>query len=47
MGLALHKYSNASIEQDNKAWVYIVIAASLAIIVVSGFAYWYLKKKQA
>lgn len=45
VGLALHKYSNADIETDNRAWVYIIIAASLGLIVISGLAYWYCKKR--
>lgn len=47
VGLALHKFSNASIEHDSKAWVYIVIVVSLAIIAVSGVVYWFINKRQA
>jgi Eukaryotic aspartyl protease len=45
IGIALHKDSKASVEEDSRTWVYIVIISSAALIVISVLVYCYCKKR--
>ena len=46
MGLALHKYSIASIEEDSRTWLIIIIVVSAALIVIGILAFIHLQKKR-
>ena len=46
VGLALHKYSIASIEEDSRTWLIVIIVVSAALIVLGILAFIHLQKKR-
>ena len=43
VGLALHKWTQASIEEDSKLWIYLLIIGCILIVILAGV---YFIKKQ-
>ena len=46
VGLALHKYSSAQIEEESRKWMYIIIGISILIIIIAIAAFCYLQRKK-
>jgi len=46
VGLALHKWSSAAIENDSKLWIYVLIIGSILLVILVALYCWKKRRDQ-